>query len=263
MATTSNALAKPTSATAIQIVASSCARVIKRLGVALEALAMVEVEATGEGQNQIWTQNSTLKPKACSNSLATLIASVEILSVDDGACDGAATEFCCGSFLWPLLYICAVHRPCLFFFATCSLISIGTMQPYCITSTAGGTQCTKPRTRTQAVGRSTPPNKWRPSAPWGPLPSSASPATTTPSTTRSGHTPARRRPSRDTVFKTVSRGVRLRYARGARDQIKRRLPVVLLLSLQAQYCNSTVRSYPLCCTQHSHHSCTGTMGELA
>ena len=41
------------------------------------------------------------------------------------------------------------------------------------------------------------------------------------------------------------------------------IPAVLLLSLQAQYCNSTVRSYPMCCTQPTHHSFTGTMGELA
>lgn len=66
IATTSNALAKPITATAIQIVASRRARVIKRLDVALEVLAMVEVEATGEGTNQTWTQTSTLKPKASS-----------------------------------------------------------------------------------------------------------------------------------------------------------------------------------------------------
>ena len=64
IATTSNALAKPISATAIQTVAGSCARVIKRLDVALEVLAMVEVEATGAGKNQTWAQHSTLKPKA-------------------------------------------------------------------------------------------------------------------------------------------------------------------------------------------------------
>ena len=56
IATTSNALAKPISATAIQTVAGSCARVIKRLDVALEA--------TGEGKHQTWAQHSTLNPKA-------------------------------------------------------------------------------------------------------------------------------------------------------------------------------------------------------
>ena len=50
-------------------------------------------------------------------------------------------------------------------------------------------------------------------------------------------------------------------ARETKSSVPAVLPV--LLSLQAQYCNATVRSYPLCCIQPTHHSCTGTMGELA
>ena len=72
-----SALTKLTSATAIQVVVGRCARVIKRLNVALKALAMVEVEATLASQSnlhapQTWREDGPLANSSCSyNSDAT------------------------------------------------------------------------------------------------------------------------------------------------------------------------------------------------